>query len=147
MNAIFPLMTHGPAYWTGGHNVGNNDTFVWAGTGNVLPDNASLWRYQPEGCTHGCVMLLKDRFLADASCWYPFHFICEQGQGFYIENCHGKDWADAEAACQEYGSHVHLATIDTQQVSILISSSKNIRFPFVTSHKVLVFLDTTRLSV
>ena len=147
-------MTHGSTYWTGGHDVGNNDTFVWAGTGEVLPDNVSLQRYQPEGCTHDCFMLLKDGFLADAPCWYPIYSICQQHQKnativagrFYIEN-YVKTWADAEAACQQYGSHVHLATLDTQQVGILISSSENIRFTFETSHKVLIFIDTTRLSV
>ena len=31
-----------------------------------------------------------------------------------------KTWSDAEAACQKYGSFVHLATLDTQQVGTLV---------------------------
>ena len=33
-----------------------------------------------------------------------------------INNNNLKDWTAAEAACQRFGSNVHLATLDTQQV-------------------------------
>ena len=33
-----------------------------------------------------------------------------------MDNTNKKNWTDAEAACQQYGSDVHLAMIDTQQV-------------------------------
>ena len=41
----------------------------------------------------------------------------QKDQGcFYVVKNRRKDWRDAEAVCQTYGSNVHLATLDTQQV-------------------------------
>ena len=49
---------------------------------------------------------------------------------FYVDNTSLKNWNQAESTCQGFGSHVHLATIDTQQV-ILYSCfiyNKNVYF-------------------
>ena len=35
---------------------------------------------------------------------------------FFVDNNLFKNWTDVEAACQAYGSDVHLATLGTQQV-------------------------------
>ena len=41
---------------------------------------------------------------------------------FYVETSasNRKSWDDAQTACQGFGSHVHLATVDTQQVCIVV---------------------------
>ena len=36
---------------------------------------------------------------------------------FGVNYTHPKNWADAEAACKRFGANVHLATLDTQEVS------------------------------
>ena len=35
---------------------------------------------------------------------------------FFVEDYNLRNWHDAEAACQQIGGNVHLATLDTQQV-------------------------------
>ena len=41
---------------------------------------------------------------------------------FFVENNFFKikNWTDAEQACQGFGCKVHLATIDTQQVKLIL---------------------------
>ena len=39
---------------------------------------------------------------------------------FYVDNTNDKTWNDAEQACQGFGSNVHLATINTQQVKLIL---------------------------
>ena len=40
---------------------------------------------------------------------------------FFVDNSDNRrSWNNAEAACQAYGSHVHLVTLDTQEVGTLI---------------------------
>ena len=46
----------------------------------------------------------------------PPEFIQTAEGCFCVNNTNTKTWYDAEAVCQVFGSHVHLATIDTQQV-------------------------------
>ena len=40
---------------------------------------------------------------------------------FRVNTSVGKNWTDAEAQCQTYGNHVHLARLDTQQVGLLLT--------------------------
>ena len=43
LHAASGLTTHrNEAYWTGAGDVGNNDTFVWVGTGEVFPRTFNL---------------------------------------------------------------------------------------------------------
>ena len=117
---------------------GTRNTYVWVATGKVLPDNSPLWKpFNPEHIRHNFVILhYPDADLYDALGHYNTHFVCEAlatampvpcpFDGFNmisgvcycvdIRNTNRKNWTDAEAACQKFGSHVHLATIDTQQV-------------------------------
>ena len=46
---------------------------------------------------------------------------------FWVDNTGKKTWADAKAACQGFGSNVHLATLDTEEVgtSMLYHSEKS----------------------
>ena len=46
----------------------------------------------------------------------PMIFNQTQEGCFYMDLGDRKNWKQAEAACQGYGSNVHLATLDTQQV-------------------------------
>ena len=42
-------------------------------------------------------------------------------EGYFLRTDWGneKNWTDAEAECQTYGNHVHLVTVDTQQVLLM----------------------------
>ncbi len=53
------------------------------------------------------------------TCDPPFQ-LYGSGQCYYIEHATAnyKNWADAEAECQTYGSNVHLAGMETAQVHI-----------------------------
>ena len=47
-------------YWTGAHDAGYNDTYVWVGTGNILPDNSTSWQSgQPSHGANDCVSIDK----------------------------------------------------------------------------------------
>ena len=46
----------------------------------------------------------------------PMIFNHTQEGCFYVDQSHKKRWNKAEAVCQGYGSHVHLATLDRRQV-------------------------------
>ena len=56
----------------------------------------------------------------------------QTGQGcFYADNTNRKTLDQAEVACQGFGSQVHLATVDTQQVILSYSCfvyNKNVYF-------------------
>ena len=63
-----------------------------------------------------------------ASC--PGNFNQTEMGCFYVDNTKKKTWKQANSTCQVFGSHIHLATIDTQQV-ILYSYfiyNKNVYF-------------------
>ena len=112
---------------------------MWIGTGEVLPENSPIW--SPGSPAHGyqdCVGLVTaSAVLFSSPCDPQLNFVCEalsvmtvtttqpcpitgfnriDGGCFYVENNNYRNWADAEAACQEFGTNVHLATLDTQQV-------------------------------
>ena len=59
----------------------------------------------------------------------PCHGACgftqTTGGCFFAKNTTQKKGDDAEAVCQAYGSNVHLATLDTQQVGIFIFIEQN----------------------
>ena len=64
------------------------------------------------------LLILELLPLIDAACMDGFN---QTSQGcFKTEDYVQKSWSDAEATCQQYGSNVHLATIDTQEVGTLI---------------------------
>ena len=48
--------------------------------------------------------------------------VCGFTQTDHMENANPKNWTNAEAACQAYGSNAHLATLDTQQTGTFIHS-------------------------
>ena len=66
-------------YWIGARDAGNNDTFVWVGTGEVLPGNSPLWG--PREPAHGsvdCAFLYKlDGKLYNNLFAITHHFVCE----------------------------------------------------------------------
>ena len=67
-------------YWIGARDVARNDTHVWKGNGEVLPDDSALWypTGEPHHGSHDYVVLNEgDRKLYDV--WYSAvaHYICE----------------------------------------------------------------------
>ena len=46
----------------------------------------------------------------------PMIFNRTQEGCFYVNHDDRKTWDKSEAACQRYGYHIHLATLDTRQV-------------------------------
>ena len=69
---------HG-SYWTGARDVGNNDTFVWVVTGEVLPDDSPLWKTgRPGQGSRNCVYIHKgDGKLYDSLCTWACGFVCQ----------------------------------------------------------------------
>ena len=53
--------------------------------------------------------------LTSASCIFTF---TKTAKGCFKAVHTLKNWTDAETSCQKYGSHVHLVTVDTQQVYV-----------------------------
>ena len=49
----------------------------------------------------------------------PNSFTSTSDGCFYFELTQEKNWNDAEAECQAFGSHVHLITLDSLQVILL----------------------------
>ena len=80
---VISLISLGVGFWIGAHDAGRNNTYVWVGTGEVLPNNSPLWR--PTNPCHGsgpnahnCVTLYNpDVDLYDAWCPAQIHYVCE----------------------------------------------------------------------
>ena len=138
-------MTLEEEYWVGALDAENNDTYVWVPTGDILPESSPVWgtynstgNHFPVNRTQGCVALWKaKKYLYDTVCQFSTYYLCEarcpdgfnqtEEGCFFVDSSNRKTRDDAEAACQQYGSHVHLATLDTQQVCTLIPCQNGIR--------------------
>ena len=84
-----------------------------------------------------------------ASCNEPFR---QTNHGcFYMQNrWDQKAWMEAEAVCQEYGSHVHLATTDSEEVCPMVYQMGIIDFfliDFFTTFKFFLKIPQPMLGV
>ena len=142
--AIIPLVPRYPGpYWAGARIIENNNQYVfkWVATSSVLPNNSNLWgngeNIPLQNSQFHCVRWNFENWLfVNVPCNLTYQSVCEDTSattttevqcdfGFYkttkgcfhVELLNLKNWTDAEAACQEFGSCVHLATLDTVEVS------------------------------
>ena len=73
------MTVNGWDYWIWARDVAGNDTHVWKGNGEVLPDNSALWAPgQPNHGSYDCVELYEvNGKLYDLLCSATRYYICE----------------------------------------------------------------------
>ena len=65
-------------------------------------------------CYVSCHSFLPQTTTTAAPC--PIADFNRTSEGCFSVATKRQTWTDAEATCQSYGCHVHLATLDTEQV-------------------------------
>ena len=150
-------------YWLGARIIENNNQYVfkWVATSSILQNNSNLWGNEGnaplQNSQYHCVKwILHFGFLLNMPCNVTQNSICEDTSttttttnevqcdfGFTktAKGCFRMDfmstttWTDAEARCQNYSSCVHLATLDTQEVSTcMLNIAEQLMVPSLWFH-------------